>query len=138
MQPHNMQLPQTVYLDTVVSMFIAFAVACASTSIQGLISHAFRQTIGDIVVSDNNLGDVDHIIPTFKKPTTEPMQTPARLSERRSWTTLQNNPIFSTINNAFEEPRHTNSKQNRYTGIDSCNEDDSFKRLDARGFFASP
>ena len=128
MQPHTLQLPQTVYLDTVISIFIAFAVACVSTSIQGLISHAFRQTIGDIIVSDNSLGDIDHITPSAKPET---IATPARLSERRSWTSMQNNQACSVINNLNigEELHHINNKQGRYTDIDSG------KRLDARGFF---
>lgn len=134
--PHNLQAPQLVHLDTVVSIFIAFAVACVSTSIQGLVAHAFRQTIGDIVVSDNSLGDIDHIAPMLPAPVTPLKQNPTRLTERRSWMSSHKNNLYSTIDQ-LEDTTHTQKKNSHYTDMDPTHGDLQFgsKRLDARGFF---
>jgi hypothetical protein len=128
---HTLQQPQMVHLDTVVSIFIAFAVACISTSIQGLISHAFRQTIGDIIVSDNSLGDIDHIVPMLPTPSTYPTTPPtAKLTARRSVVASHKNTLFSAIDTS-----NTQNKNYHYTELD-INQDTSFSnRLDARGFF---
>ena len=136
MLQHTLQAPQMVHLDTVVSLFIAFAVACVSTSIQGLISHAFRQTIGDIIVTDNSLGDIDHIVPMLPAPNVSTKTETGKLSARRSWTSSVQNHVYTPVDNDHEETGHIQSKHSRFCEINLRNDDTSFgKRLDTRSFF---
>jgi hypothetical protein len=146
---HQTQIPQIVQLDTMVSLFIAFAVACVSTSIQGLVAHAFRQTIGDIIVSDNSLADVDRITPMLPAPPLTANNTPRQNTERRVWMATNRNTLYTAVNNPIADTHH-NMNRNSWTDIDNIN-DDTFhkeltpeqyrvslgKRLDARKFFQS-
>jgi hypothetical protein len=138
---HTPQIPQIVYLDNMVSIFIAFAVACVSTSIQGLVAHAFRQTIGDIIVSDNSLADIDHITPMLPAPPLTANNTPRQNTERRSWMATNRNTLYTAIDNPNVDAHHNMHRKYEDTFHKELTSEQyraSFgKRLDARGFFQS-
>ena len=107
---------------TSTAVMIAFAVACASTAVQGLIAHAFRQTIGDIVVTANSLGDVEHIKNTLDDP-----------EQNTKYVGSVDAGTFGTHNHNYY-PIHTAIDTRAvYTGRTAT----SNKRLDTRGFFQS-
>lgn len=129
----------TVYGDTVFSLFIAFAVACVSTSIQGMVAHAFRSTIGDIIVSDNSLADVDHIVPMLPAPTqhtTTPRQNTRYKNSIYTAIEIPNVDTYNYMRNSCSDMDDTNDNT-RYKPTPAEQRVSSGKRLDARGFFQS-
>jgi hypothetical protein len=48
---------QSTYLALFVSLILAFV----STAIEGFVAHAFQETLGDIVITENSLSDVGRI-----------------------------------------------------------------------------
>jgi hypothetical protein len=116
---HAAKPPHLVQLDTLVAVFIAFAVACGSTAIQGLIAHAFRKAIGDIIVTDNSLGDMDRIAPMIRSNIASLAGKP--------WSGEMY--AVHTVMDSFA-PAHP-QRNTPQGGLSSG------KRLDARGFFQS-
>jgi hypothetical protein len=48
-------------LNTYGALFVSLMLACACTAIEGFVAHAFQETLGDIVISENSLCDVGRI-----------------------------------------------------------------------------
>jgi hypothetical protein len=48
-------------LNTYIAMFVSLILACVCTAIEGFIAHAFQETLGDIVITENSLRDVGRI-----------------------------------------------------------------------------
>lgn len=103
---------------------ISFAVACVSTALQGLIAHAFRQTIGDIIVTANSLGDVEHIKNIM-------LTDPEHNTDNGSSPGTQES-VFEGGRYPLHTAMDTHTKYKRHHTTTYNN-----KRFDARGFFQS-
>jgi predicted oxidoreductase len=123
---------------TATATLISFAVACASTAIQGLIAHAFRHTIGDIIVTANSLGSVDHIDKLLYAES-EPALNEASASESGAFEFRQrfrdSGEVASNGRYAMHPLHAAVSGTMDSSSLQMGHTTNSYKRLDARGFF---
>lgn len=49
------------HFNTYGAIFASLILACVCTAIEGFVAHAFQQTLGDIVITENSLNDVGYI-----------------------------------------------------------------------------
>lgn len=125
-----MTSPYTVQADTwtATAALVSFGVACASTAIQGLIAHAFRQTIGDIIVTANSLGDVEHFTQTSVRGLSTDPEINTFSSDGRAFAFQSHDryPLNAVMSSIMDTQQTHTGHHTTYN-----------KRLDARGFFHS-